>query len=379
MAGHDDEQERTEQPSEKRLREAREKGDVPRSRDLSGALVVLAAVAALLSTAPGAYVHAQRIYALGLGYGREALFSDALPARVLGLALREALLLFAPVAAATMLASFAGPVLLGGLNFSGEALQPKLERLDPLAGLGRIFALRGLVELGKSLLKLALIGAALALLLRHWEGDLMATGRGAVAAGIAQSLGLLGRAALIFGGMLALIGGVDALYQKFDHARRLRMTRQELKDEAKETEGNPEIKGRVRRVQYEMSRRRMMQELPRADVVVTNPTHFAVALRYDEGRSGAPRVIAKGVDVLAQQIRQVAAAHRIPLVEAPPLARALYATTALGREIPVALYVAVAQVLAYVYQLRQAAARGDAPPPAPSPEVDPDLMGPYKP
>ncbi|KRE90921.1 flagellar biosynthetic protein FlhB [Frateuria sp. Soil773] len=371
-------QEKTEQPSEKRLREAREKGDVPRSRDLSGALVVLAGVAALMSGGPAAMRHARQIYALGLDYNRDALFSDALPARVLGMALREALALFAPVALATLLATFAAPVLLGGIGFSAQALQPKFERLDPIKGLGKVFALRGLVELAKSLLKLALIGGVLALALRHWQGELLDTGRGAVASGIAQSIALLGRAALTFGAMLALIGGIDALYQKFDHAKRQRMTKQELRDESKESEGNPELKGRIRQVQHAMSRRRMMQELPNADVVVVNPSHFAVALRYDDGKGGAPRVLAKGVDVLAQQIRQVAAGHRIPLVEAPPLARALYATTELGREIPAALYVAVAQVLAYVYQLKQAKAHGDVPPPPPMPEVDPDLLGPYK-
>lgn len=377
MAENDD-QERTEQPSEKRLREAREKGDVPRSRDLSGALVVLAGVAALLSGSERAMSHARAIYALGLSYSREALFSDALPGRVLALAVREALMLFAPVAVATLLAVFAAPMLLGGISFGGQALQPKFDRLNPVAGLGRIFAMRGLVELGKALLKLLFIGGALALLLKHSVDELQALGRADVALGVARAMSLLGRSALLFGALLALIGGADALYQKFDHAKRLRMTRQELKDEAKETEGNPELKGRIRQVQFEMSRRRMMEELPKADVIVTNPTHFAVALKYDESGAGAPRVIAKGVDVLAQQIRLVASGHRIPMVEAPPLARALYATTSLGREIPVSLYVAVAQVLAYVYQLKQATARGDEPPPAPRPEVDPDLMGPYR-
>lgn len=371
-------QERTEQPSEKRLREAREKGDVPRSRDLSGALVVLAGVSALLSGSSQAIQHVREIYRLGLDYSREALFSDALPGRVLEMALREALALFGPVAVATLLATFAAPLMLGGVSFSGQALIPKFERLDPIGGLGRIFAMRGLVELGKALLKLALIGGVLIVLLKQWNDALQATGRGEVTAGIAQAMTLLGRASLMLGMVLALLGGADALYQKFDHSKRLRMTKQELKDESKETEGNPELKGRIRQVQFEMSRRRMMQELPKADVVVTNPTHFAVALKYDDGGAGAPRVIAKGADVLAQQIRLVASGHRIPLVEAPPLARALYATTSLGREIPVSLYVAVAQVLAYVYQLKQATARGDTPPPAPQPEVDPDLMGPYK-
>jgi flagellar biosynthetic protein FlhB len=372
-------EDRTEQPSEKRLKEAREKGDVPRSRDLSGALVVLAGVSALMSSAPAAMAHVRTIYGLGLGYTREALFSEALPGRVLHMAVSEALAMFAPVAIATVLATLAAPILLGGLNFSAQALQPKFDRLDPIAGLGKIFAMRGLVELGKALLKLVLIGFALVLLLRHWQGELLTTGRGSVAFGIADAISLLGRAALTFGCMLGLIGGVDALYQKFDHSKRQRMTKQELKDESKETEGNPELKSRIRQVQHQMSRRRMMQDLPTADVVVTNPTHFAVALKYDENRFGAPRVIAKGVDVMAQQIRAVAAGHRIPLVESPPLARALYATTELGREIPASLYVAVAQILAYVFQLKQAGARGDTPPPPPpQPEIDPDLMGPYK-
>jgi flagellar biosynthesis protein FlhB len=374
----DSDQEKTEQPTEKKQRESREKGEVPRSRDLSGAMVVLAGVAALMNSGESAFLHARQIFSLGLGYSREALFTDALPGRALHAAMHEALMLFAPVAVATMLATLAAPLLLGGLNFSAQALQPKFERLDPIKGLGKIFAMRGLVELGKALLKLLFIGAVLGLLLRHWQGELQATGRGSVMAGIAQSIGLLGRAALWFGSMLALIGGIDALYQKFDHAKNLRMTKQEIKDEMKESEGNPEMKGRIRQVQQAQARRRMMEELPQADVVVVNPTHFAVALRYDDGRMGAPRVIAKGVDVLAQQIRLVAGSHHIPLVESPPLARALYATTELGREIPAALYVAVAQVLAYVYQLKQAAAQGETPPAAPTPEVDPDLMGPYR-
>ena len=374
----DSDQEKTEEPSEKKLRGSREKGEVPRSRDLSGAIVVLAGVAALMNDGRNAFLHARRIFALGLGYSREALFSDALPGRTLHAAMHEALNLFAPVAVATMLATLAAPLLLGGLNFSAQALQPKFDRLDPIKGLGRIFAMRGLIELGKALLKLLFIGAVLGLLLRHWQDELQATGRGSVVAGIAQSISLLGRAALWFGSMLALIGGIDALYQKFDHAKNLRMTKQEIRDEMKESEGNPELKGRIRQVQQAQSRRRMMEELPKADVVVVNPTHFAVALRYDDGRMGAPRVIAKGVDVLAQQIRLVAGSHRIPMVESPPLARALYATTELGREIPAALYVAVAQVLAYVYQLKQAVAQGETPPAMPTPEVDPELMGPYR-
>ena len=378
MAEHNDDQERTEQPSEKRLREAREKGDIPRSRDLSGSVVVLAGVATLISGGQHSLGHVRHIYSLGLSYSRDALSSDELSTRILSLAMHEAMALFAPVAVATMLAALAAPILLGGLSFSTQALEPKFERLDPISGLGRIFAMRGLVELAKSLVKLLLIGTVLVMVMKNWQTDLMATGRGEVNAGMVMSFGLLGHAALLFGSILALIGGVDALYQKFDHNKRLRMSRQELKDESKESDGNPELKGRIRQMQFQMARKRMMQELPKADVVITNPTHFAVALRYDEGRMGAPRVIAKGVDELAQQIRLVAGSHRIPMVEAPPLARALYATTQLDREIPASLYVAVAQVLAYVFQLKQAKVRGDEPPPKPKPDIDPDLMGPYK-
>ncbi|BFI97067.1 MAG: flagellar biosynthesis protein FlhB [Rhodanobacter sp.] len=374
----DSDQEKTEQPTEKRLKESREKGELPRSRDLSGAAVVLAGVAALMAGGKVSFEHARNIFVLGLGYSREALLSDTLPGRVLHAAVSEALALFAPVALATVLAALAAPLLLGGLNFSTQALEPKFDRLDPIAGLGRIFAMRGLVELGKALLKVVLIGTVLALLLRHWQAGIQATGRGSAIDGIVEAMSLMGQAALWFGGILALLGGIDAAYQKYDHNKNLRMSRQEIKDEMKESEGSPEMKGRIRQVQMAQARRRMMQDLPKADVVVVNPTHFAVALRYDDGRMGAPRVIAKGVDMLAQQIRLVAGSHRIPLVEAPPLARALYASTELGREIPAALYVAVAQVLVYVYQLKQAAAQGEAPPAAPNPEVDPDLMGPYR-
>lgn len=187
MAENDD-QERTEQPSEKRLREAREKGDIPRSRDLSGAVVVLAGVATLINGGQQALEHVRKIYGLGLTYSRDALFSDELSTRILGLAMHEALALFAPVAMATMLAALAAPILLGGLNFSTQALEPKFERLDPISGLGRIFAMRGLVELAKSLVKLLLIGTVLVLVLKSWQTDLMTTGRREVGAGMVMSL-----------------------------------------------------------------------------------------------------------------------------------------------------------------------------------------------
>lgn len=372
-------EDRTERASEKRLQEAREKGEVPRSRDLSGAMVVLAGASILMSYSTSMYAHLQHIYALGLNYSRDALFSDALMSRVFHAVMGDTLALLMPVFAATLVAAVGSTVLVGGLNFSSEALVPKFERLDPIAGFGRLFSLNGLIELAKSLLKVAFIGVALVLLLRHDEAAVMATGNGAIGYGIGEALTLVGHAALLFAGVLTVIGGIDALWQRFDYERRHRMSKQELKDEHKESEGSPELKGRIRQMQHQLARRRMIQDVPKADVVVVNPTHFAVALRYDDARMRAPRVIAKGVDVLAQQIRLVADAHRIPLVEAPPLARALYATTELGHEIPAALYVAVAQILAYVYQLKQATERGGPIPDVPRPDIDPELQGRYRP
>jgi len=371
-------EDRTEQPSEKRLQEAREKGEVPRSRDFSGAMVVLAGASVLLSGSATMLGHIRNIYTMGMGYSREALFSDHLMTRVLSAGMHEMLALMMPVFAATLVAAVGSTVAIGGLNFSSEALIPKFERLDPIAGFGRLVSLNGLIELAKSLLKVVFIGLALVLLLRHDEPMVMSTGSGPINSGIAQALTLVAHAALLFSVVLGVLGGADAVWQRFDYARQHRMSKQELKDEHKDTEGNPQLKGRIRQMQFQLARRRMIQEVPKADVVVVNPTHFAVALRYDDARMRAPRVIAKGVDVLAQQIRLVATAHDVPLVEAPPLARALYATTELGHEIPAALYVAVAQILAYVYQLKQAVERGGPAPTVPKPEIDPELQGRYR-
>jgi flagellar biosynthesis protein FlhB len=378
MAEGSENEDRTERPSERRLQDAREKGQIPRSRDLSGAMTVLAGASMLLSGSASMYAHMQRIYLLGFGYSRDALFSDHLMTRVLGQATGEVLALLMPIFAATLLAAIGSSVLVGGFNFSTEALVPNFERLDPIAGLGRLFSLNGLIELVKSLLKILFIGTALVILLRVDEASVMATGHESINAGIGQSLLLVAHAALLFAVTLGVIGGLDAAWQRYDHERRNRMTKQEVKDEHKDTEGNPQLKGRIRQMQHQLARRRMIQEVPKADVVVVNPTHFAVALRYDDKRMRAPRVVAKGVDVLAQQIRMVADAHRVPMVEAPPLARALYATTELGHEIPAALYVAVAQILAYVYQLKQAMERGGQAPTVPKPDIDPELQGRYR-
>jgi len=289
----------------------------------------------------------------------------------------EALKLLAPLFGVAMLATLLSPALAGGFAFSTEALVPKPERLNPIEGLKKLVSLRGLVELGKSMLKVALIGGVLTWMLWHSRVELLDTGRGNVQSGIDTALDVVGRASLLFAGALAVVGFVDMLWQRFDFARRMRMTRQEVRDEHKETEGSPETKSRVRSMQQQMAQRRMMEAVPKADVVVLNPTHFAVALKYEDDMR-APRVVAKGLDLVAARIRGVAGKHDVPMVTSPALARALYHTTRIGQEIPAALYVAVAQILAYVYRVRDAAAQaGDVPPP-PDPDIDPQLLGPYQ-
>ncbi len=378
MADQDNDQERTEQATEKHLRDARKKGDIPRSRDLSAALIVLTTVGTLLALRPWMGTQLRNLMHIGLDYGRaQAMDSSGMSAAMTAAGL-DALKLLAPLFGVALLATLLSPILAGGFAFSGEALMPKFERLDPIEGAKKIVSLRGLVELGKSMLKVALIGGVLTMVLWHSRIELLATGRGSVHNGISTALDVIGRAALLFAGSLAVVGVVDMLWQRFEYARRQRMTRQEQRDEHKETEGSPETKSRVRNVQQQMAQRRMMEAVPKADVVVMNPTHFAVALKYDGDNMRAPRVIAKGLDLVAQRIRGVANKHDVPLVTVPPLARALYHTTRVGQEIPAALYVAVAQILAYVYRVRDAAAQvGDVPPP-PTPDIDPQLLGPYQ-
>lgn len=375
----DNDQERTERATEKHLKDAREKGDVPRSRDLSAALIVVAGVGVVLAMRPWLGAQFRDLMQVGLSYGRD----QAMNTEALGTAMRaagiDALKVLGPLLGAAMLATLLAPVLSGGFNFSTQALLPKPERLNPIEGMKRVISLRGLVELAKSLLKIILIGGVLTMVLWNARGQLLGTGRGDVINGIDSTLDVVSHACLLFAGALAVVGFIDMLWQRFDYARRMRMTRQEQRDEHKETEGSPEIRGRVRSMQQQMAQRRMMAAVPKADVVVLNPTHFAVALRYEEGMR-APRVVAKGRDLVAQRIRAVASNHDVPLVTSPRLARALFHTTRIGQEVPAALYVAVAQILAYVYRVRDAAAQAQASdvPPPPNPDIDSDLLGPYQ-
>lgn len=352
----DSDQEKTLDPSERKIQQAREEGQIARSRELSAALATFACVLVLAFMGTG-LVHAAAAWVQysfrEAGAHAARVHLDAPLFDVLMRLSGEALLAAGPLMLAGVVAGILGSVSLGGLLWSGKALEPKFERMDPIKGLGRIFSLYGLAELGKSILKVVLLGGLAGWIVwsssEEWIGLLIAPSAEAALA----HLGLLLRSeVLILAGALFVIAAVDVPIQWWNHHKQLRMTPEEMKREFKESEGDPMVKARVRQIQRERARARMMQAVPTADVIITNPTHFAVALRYEEGRMQAPRVVAKGSDVIAQKIREVADEHRIPRVESPALARALFRHVEIEQEIPSALFRAVAQVLAYVYQLR---------------------------
>ncbi|MCH8537500.1 MAG: flagellar biosynthesis protein FlhB [Alkalimonas sp.] len=343
--------EKTEQPTPKKLQQAKEKGQIARSKDLGTAFVLISSATALLLFGPvlaGVMLTvAKRMFSLQPKdiFDTTSMFSAF--GEIMMMLLPPMMYIFAFV----LVAAFVGNCLLGGFNFSWQAAGPKASKMSPLKGFKRMFGLQALVELGKSILKvLVVMGMAFALL-NTFFSDIMTLSVMSAPNNIEDALWILG---WLFFGLccsVIIIALVDAPYQAWKHNKELMMTLQEVKDEHKNMEGDPKVKARIRRTQMQMSMKRMMQEVPSADVIVTNPTHYSVALRYKQGRDKAPVVVAKGVDEMAMQIRKVAAEHKVPMVESPALARAIYYTTELDRPIPDALFSAVAQVLAYVYQL----------------------------
>lgn len=347
-AGH----ERTEPPSSKRREEARREGRIAISSDLTAACVLMGALGIHLMAGSRFLTNAVATFEHRLGAlpradltpdGALALVLDA-SAAVLGLAW-PFLLVPAVVAVAALL-------LQTRFAFSVHALAPQWNRLSPLQGLGRLFGGRGFVELLKSVLKLTLVGGIAFLTLRADWPLLLGVGQGGGEATLAPLGRVMADLWLRVGGAYLFLAGLDYGYQWWQHERRLRMTREEVRQESKETEGNPLQRGRLRALHRQMAMRRMMSEVKRAQVVLRNPTHVAVALRYDGGRMRAPKVVAKGERLLALRIVEVAGAHGVPVIENPPLARTLFAAVAIGREIPADLYRAVAEVLAYVYSLK---------------------------
>lgn len=344
--------EKTEQPTPKKLQDAAKKGQIARSKDLGTAVVLIASAASLLIFG--------KLLAMGvLNVGRRLMHLDQKDIfepnsmfTAWGEVGRELAAPLAGIFVFILVAAFIGNTLLGGFNFSWEAAAPKGSKMNPLKGLKRMFGLQALVELGKSILKVAVVAGVAYLLLKVFFMDIMALSLMSEPNNIESALHFLAWLFLGLCASVSIIAVVDAPYQMWNHTRQLKMSLQEIKDEHKNSEGSPEIKARIRRTQMQMSMKRMMQQVPTADVIVTNPTHYAVALKYDQGKFRAPVVVAKGVDEIAMHIRKIANEHKVPVLTSPALARSIYYTTKIDHPIPEQLFAAVAQVLAYVYQLK---------------------------
>ncbi|MBU2710438.1 flagellar biosynthesis protein FlhB [Zooshikella harenae] len=349
----DTSQEKTEEPTQKRLQDAKKEGQVPRSKELTTMAILLIASVSLVLSAGFLARHLIVIMRLNLDVEREKIFDTATMLQFLGASLNDAIISIFPLILSLMLAGILAPILLGGWVFSGKLIQPKLNRISPLAGLKRMFSAKSLVELLKAIAKVVVV-ACFAIGVLLWEqNQILHLGRASVDNAIISSLWLIGWAAIVLSISLLLITAIDVPFQIWDTRQKLKMTKQELRDEFKDTEGKPEVKSRIRQLQREMAERRMMSEVPKADVVITNPEHYSVAIKYNPDKADAPYVIAKGVDFIALKIREIAVASNVTILEAPPLSRAIYHSTELNQQIPSGLYIAVAQILAYVYQLKQ--------------------------
>lgn len=353
MAESESGQDKTEDPTEKRKKDSREKGEIARSKELNTLAIMLAGSAALLIFGGMLAQDLMDLMRQNFTLSREVIMDERSMATFLMSSGLQALLAIQPIMITLLLAAFLGPIALGGWLFAVGSLAPKFSRMNPAAGLKRMFSMKAVVELLKALAKfLITLGVALVVLNADID-DLLRIAHEPLDRAIIHSLQLVGWSSLWLACGLIIIAAVDVPVQIWESIKKLKMTKQEVRDEHKDQEGRPEVKQRIRQLQREMSQRRMMAAIPDADVVITNPTHYAVALKYDAEKGGAPMLLAKGSDFLALKIREIAVANNVMLLESPALARSIYYSTELEEEIPGGLYLAVAQVLAYVYQIRQ--------------------------
>ena len=358
-----DAEERTEEATQKRLEDSRQKGQVARSKELTTTALMLASASGILLLGPTMFDDIATIMTANFKIDAVVLTTpDAMWLR-LSAALSDGLEALGMFFALVVVAALMAPMALGGWSASGEQLAPKLEKLDPIKGLAKLFSLNGLLELLKSLAKFLLLTGAALLMLWLERDEVISLAGLTLRSGVGQGMQLIGTSFLVLAAVTIIISLIDVPYQLWNHARQLRMTHQEVKDEMKQTEGKPEIKNKIRSLQREIATRRMMESVPDAYVIVVNPSHYAVAIRYVAESMSAPVLLAKGADLVALRIRDIGKEHNIPIVSAPPLARAIYAHTRLNQEIPAGLYLAVAQVLAYVFQLRKTVSLGPRPQP----------------
>ncbi len=349
MAEEQQGQEKTEEATPRKREKAREEGQTVRSRELNTMVLVTLGAAGLLMFVPWS---SSRMMQMTHVLFERAATPEGKLLETLRFAANEALFVVTPFLVVAFIAGIISSIAVGGVLFSMKAVQFKSNRLSPIAGIKRIFSRKSLVELGKSIAKFLLVTGVAVLVLGVLMDELLNVGRLPMEQAFAEGVEVVGISLLLIGCALIVVAAIDVPFQMAEHARQLKMTRQEVKDELKDSEGRPEVRARVRQLQQEISNRRMLEDVPLADVVITNPDHFSIAVRYDSASMGAPQVVAKGVDFMAMRIREVARQSSVPILESPPLARALYYAVSLGAEVPEGLYKAVAQVLAYVYQLK---------------------------
>jgi flagellar biosynthetic protein FlhB len=362
----DSDLEKTEAATPRRLQKAREEGQVARSRELSTFALLSAGFFGVWGMSGSIGEHFQNMLRASLTFDHAGAFETSRMLIGAGAATREGFYALMPILAFTGLAALLSPLALGGWQLSAAGLEPKFSRLDPIAGLGKMFSINGPIQLGMSLAKTLVVGIIGGTAIWNRREEILALATQPLNLALANSVHLIGVCCgMTVAGML-VVAGLDVPYQLWQFHKKLRMTKEEVKREHKESEGDPHIKGKIRQQQRAAARRRMMTNVPKADVVVTNPTHFAVALQYTDGEMRAPKVVAKGVNLVAARIREIAAENNVPLLEAPPLARALYHNVELNQEIPGPLYGAVAEVLAWVFQLRRFNTEGGVKPVAPT-------------
>lgn len=353
MADEDPSQEKTEEPTSKRLRDAKEKGQSPRSRDLNSFIVLMFSGFAFISLGQITLKNIAELARSLFSFDASLLSSnDKLMDAGVDFIV-NVLYTMLPFFFISLLAGLLGPILIGGWTFSSKAIAPKISKMNPLKGLKRMFSAKALMELVKAFLKFSVVAVVATIV---WWGqlhDFLTIGDLPVTVGIPKAFTMIAWSFVFISFSLFIIVVIDVPFQLFEHRKQLKMTKQEIKDEYKETEGKPEVKAQIRRLQIQAANKRMMAEVPKADVILTNPSHFSVALAYDEQGYTAPLVLAKGVDHMAIHIGKIAKEAGVPILRLPPLARSIYYSTEVGEEIPRGLFIAVAQVLAYIFQLKR--------------------------
>ncbi len=352
MSENDQSQEKTEEATPKRLEKAREDGQAPRSKELTTTAVLLAGSLSLLWFGGFLSNNMAEVARFNFDISRDSIFDTSFMLGQLGSSFMYAFIGLIPIFCILLIAAIVGPIALGGWLFSIKSLMPKINRMNPLEGLKRMFSVKALVELAKALGKVVLIMVLAVILLKSLEGELMALAYEDISISIIHSLEMSAWIAIALSMVTIFIAMVDVPFQIWENAKKLKMTLQDVKDEMKDTDGKPEVKGRIRQLQQEIANRKMMAAVPEADVVITNPTHYSVAIKYDPDSMETPILLAKGVEASALKIREIANMHKIDIIESPALARSIYHTTKLDEDIPKGLYIAVAKVLAYVFQLR---------------------------